>query len=64
MGISVVLGKLTLGEREKIIQDVSLAAMSVFGLLIAIFVGIGLVHKEIQRRTVYMLLAKPISRPR
>jgi len=53
---------MTLGERMKIIVDLSLAAMSVFGLLIAIFVGIGLVHKEIQRRTVYTLLAKPISR--
>jgi ABC-type transport system involved in multi-copper enzyme maturation permease subunit len=62
MGVSVVIGKMTLGERLKIIQDVSLAAMSVFGLLIAIFVGIGLVHKEIQRRTVYTLLAKPIAR--
>ncbi len=62
MGISVILGKLTLGERLKIIQDVSLASMSIFGLLIAIFVGIGLVYKEIQRRTIYTLLAKPISR--
>jgi ABC-type transport system involved in multi-copper enzyme maturation permease subunit len=62
MGFSVAIGKMTLGERIKIIQDVSLAAMSVFGLLIAIFVGIGLVHKEIQRRTVYVLLAKPIAR--
>jgi len=62
MGFSVVIGKMTLGERIKIIVDLSLAAMSVFGLLIAIFVGIGLVHKEIQRRTVYTILAKPISR--
>ena len=62
MGASVVLGNMTLGEGIKIIMDLSLAAMSVFGLLIAIFVGIGLVHKEIQRRTVYMLLAKPVSR--
>ncbi|HEY5998807.1 MAG TPA: ABC transporter permease [bacterium] len=62
MAVSVVLGKMTLGERLKIIQDVSLAAMSVFGLLIAVFVGIGLVHKEIARRTVYTLLAKPIAR--
>lgn len=62
MGFSVVIGKMTLGERVKIIVDLSLAAMSVFGLLIAIFVGIGLVHKEIQRRTVYTILAKPISR--
>ena len=62
MGVSVVIGKMTLGERLKIIQDVSLAAMSVFGLLIAIFVGIGLVHKEIHRRTIFTLLAKPIAR--
>jgi ABC-type transport system involved in multi-copper enzyme maturation permease subunit len=62
MGASAVIGNMTLGEGIKIIMDLSLAAMSVFGLLIAIFVGIGLVHKEIQRRTVYMLLAKPISR--
>ena len=62
MAVSVVIGKMTLGERVKIILDLSLAAMSVFGLLIAIFVGIGLVHKEIQRRTIYMLLAKPVSR--
>ncbi len=62
MGASVVIGSMTLGEDVKIILDLSLAAMSVFGLLIAIFVGIGLVHKEIQRRTIYLLLAKPISR--
>jgi len=62
MGVSTFLGQLTLGKRLKIIQDVSLASMSVFGLLIAIFVGIGLVYKEIQRRTIYTLLAKPISR--
>jgi len=62
MTVSVVLGKMTLGERLKVIQDVSLAGMSVFGLLIAVFVGIGLVHKEIQRRTIGILLAKPVAR--
>jgi ABC-type transport system involved in multi-copper enzyme maturation permease subunit len=62
MGVSSYLGELALGKRIKIIQDVSLASMSIFGLLIAIFVGIGLVYKEIQRRTIYTLLAKPISR--
>ncbi len=62
MGISTYFGQLTLGKRLKIIQDVSLASMSIFGLLIAIFVGIGLVNKEIRRRTIYTLLAKPISR--
>jgi ABC-type transport system involved in multi-copper enzyme maturation permease subunit len=62
MGVSTYLGQLALGRQLKIIQDVSLASMSIFGLLIAIFVGIGLVYKEIQRRTIYTLLAKPITR--
>ena len=62
MGVSTYLGDIALGKSVKVIQDVGLASMSVFGLLIAIFVGIGLVYKEIQRRTIYTLLAKPISR--
>jgi ABC-type transport system involved in multi-copper enzyme maturation permease subunit len=62
MGVSTYLGDIALGKSTKVIQDVGLASMSVFGLLIAIFVGIGLVYKEIQRRTIYTLLAKPISR--
>ena len=62
MGVSTYLGDIALGKSIKVIQDVGLASMSIFGLLIAIFVGIGLVYKEIQRRTIYTLLAKPISR--
>lgn len=62
MLFSVVIGNLTLGERLRIMQDIGLASMSVFGLLIAIFVGIQLVYKEISRRTVYVLLSKPVHR--
>ena len=47
----------------KIIKDLGLAAMSVFGLFIAVFIGIGLVSKEVERRSVYALLAKPMTRP-
>lgn len=47
---------------NKIILDVGLAAMSVLGLIVAIFVGTGLVNKEIEKRTVLVLIAKPISR--
>jgi Cu-processing system permease protein len=47
----------------KIIKDLGLAATAVFGLFIAIFIGIGLVAKEVERRSIYALLAKPISRP-
>jgi ABC-type transport system involved in multi-copper enzyme maturation permease subunit len=59
---SVLLGNLSIGENEKIVKDVSLAAMSVFGTLIAILVGISLVYKEIERRTIHTILSKPVSR--
>ncbi|HEX6973706.1 MAG TPA: ABC transporter permease subunit [Vicinamibacterales bacterium] len=60
---SFLLGQLTAGQDVKIIKDLGLAATSVFGLFIAIFIGIGLVSKEVDRRSIYALLAKPVSRP-
>ena len=60
---SYLLGQLTAGQDVKIIKDLGLAATSVFGLFIAIFIGIGLVSKEVERRSIYALLSKPISRP-
>lgn len=62
IGASVLLGTLTIGEQTKIINDVGLAAINMVGVAIAIFVGIGLVTKEIDRRTVYTILARPITR--
>jgi ABC-type transport system involved in multi-copper enzyme maturation permease subunit len=59
---AAVLGQLTLGHEEKVIIDLGLTAISIFGTLIAIFIGIGLVHKEMEKRTVYALLAKPLHR--
>ena len=60
---SYLIGQLTAGQDVKIIKDLGLAATAVFGLFIAIFIGIGLVSKEVERRSIYSLLAKPISRP-
>ncbi|MFH1624725.1 MAG: ABC transporter permease [Pseudomonadota bacterium] len=62
IGGSILLGRLTIGENIKIIKDMGLASISIFGLLIAIFVGIGLVYKEIEKRTIYTVIAKPIHR--
>ena len=59
---SFLLGQLTAGQDVKIIKDLALAASSVFGLFIAVFIGIGLVSKEVERRSIYALLAKPVSR--
>ena len=52
-----LLGQLTAGQDVKIIKDLGLAAATVFGLFIAIFIGIGLVSKEVERRSIYSLLA-------
>ena len=52
----------TAGQEVKIIKDLGLSAISLFGHFIAIFIGIGLVSKEVERRSIYALLAKPMSR--
>lgn len=57
-----LLPEISAGTQNKIILDVGLAAMGVLGLVIAVFVGTGLVNKEIEKRTVLVLIAKPISR--
>jgi ABC-type transport system involved in multi-copper enzyme maturation permease subunit len=62
IGASYLIGQLTAGQDVKIIKDLGLAATSIFGLFIAIFIGIGLVSKEVERRSIYGLLAKPINR--
>ena len=62
MAASYLIGQLTAGQDVKIIKDLGLAATSVFGLFIAVFIGIGLVSKEVERRSIYNLLSKPVHR--
>lgn len=59
---SFLIGQITAGQDLKIIKDLGLAALSIFGLFIAIFIGIGLVSKEVEKKSVFGLLSKPISR--
>ncbi|HTL43625.1 MAG TPA: ABC transporter permease subunit [Vicinamibacterales bacterium] len=59
---SILIGQLTAGQDVKIIKDLGLAATSLFGLFIAVFVGTSLVSKEVDRRSIYPLLAKPVRR--
>jgi ABC-type transport system involved in multi-copper enzyme maturation permease subunit len=58
----LVLRQLSIRQDEKIVKDIGLASMELFGTLIALFVGVGLVSKEIERRSLYPLLAKPLER--
>ncbi len=50
------------GADRKILLDVGLAGIQIIGLILAIFVGTGLINKEIEKRTVLVLMAKPLSR--
>src|SRR5437879_8889655 len=59
---AVFLGELSGGQEAKIIVDLGLSATLLFGTFIAILVGVGLVYKEIERRTLYAILSKPVGR--
>jgi len=58
----VIVSSLSYVEGARILQDVGLASIRLFGVAIAIFLGIHLIHKEVDRRTVFTILSKPISR--
>ena len=59
---SYLIAQMTAGQDMKIIKDLGLAALSIFGLFIAVFIGIGLVSKEVEKKSVFGLLSKPVSR--
>jgi ABC-type transport system involved in multi-copper enzyme maturation permease subunit len=58
----LLLAQLSIRQDEKIIKDLGLAAMDLFGSMIALFIGVSLVSKEIERRSLHPLLAKPLGR--
>jgi ABC-type transport system involved in multi-copper enzyme maturation permease subunit len=60
--VSLVLSSLTIGERHRIAADLGLTAMEAMGSLIAVFLGASLVAGDVERRVVYPILAKPVSR--
>jgi ABC-type transport system involved in multi-copper enzyme maturation permease subunit len=62
IGSSLLLMRLTLGEFHRLLIDVGLGSINIFGVLIAIFVGIGLVNKEIEKKTIYTIVSKPVAR--
>jgi ABC-type transport system involved in multi-copper enzyme maturation permease subunit len=59
---TLFLGSLTIGQDLKILLDIGLASIEIFGVAIAIFVGTSLLHKELDKRTVFIVLTKPVSR--
>jgi ABC-type transport system involved in multi-copper enzyme maturation permease subunit len=62
MGAAILVGQISIGIEEIVIDSLGLSAISFIGLLMAIFIGVGLVSKELDKRTIYALLSKPVRR--
>ena len=59
---ALALAELSLGEEQRVVTDVGFASISLFSVVIAIFLGSSLLYKEIERKTLYVILPKPIAR--
>jgi len=59
---SKAVGWISIGQDIKIVKDLSLAGISIFGALISIFIGTNLVYKEMDKRTVYTIISQPMPR--
>ncbi len=59
---AIFLGELTAGQEARTIVNLGLSAMLLFGAFISIFVGVSLVSKEIEKRTIYAIFSKPVGR--
>src|SRR5271167_4452136 len=62
MGAAILVGQISIGVEQTVIVSLGLTAISVIGIFIAVFIGVGLVSKEMDKRTLYALLAKPVER--
>jgi ABC-type transport system involved in multi-copper enzyme maturation permease subunit len=62
MAAAILAGQISIGIEQSVVVSLGLSAISVIGLLISVFIGVGLVSKEMEKRTLYALLAKPVRR--
>src|SRR5512134_1429646 len=62
IGITFFLADLSVGELTRIIVDVGLASIHIFGVVTAVFIGITLISQEVERKTVYLILSKSVPR--
>ena len=62
MGVSGIVKELAMAAHDRIVIDLGLSSISFFGLLAAVFVGISLVYNELERKTIYTIVSKPVHR--
>jgi ABC-type transport system involved in multi-copper enzyme maturation permease subunit len=61
LGSTIFISSLSLGEDIKVVKDLGLAGIYIFSIIITIFLGSSLIHKELEKRTIYIVLSKPVS---
>jgi ABC-type transport system involved in multi-copper enzyme maturation permease subunit len=62
LALTLALGELSLDQQMRVVTDMGLASISLFSVVVAIFLGSSLLYKEIERKTLYVILPKPIAR--
>lgn len=62
LAFSTLLGRLSISENIKVITDMGFSSLAIFGCGIAVYLGIGLLYRDVEKRTIYMLLSKPVHR--
>lgn len=62
IAFSGVVSELTISSRERIIKDLGFMAINLFGVAISVFVGVSLVYNELEKKTIYTIVSKPIGR--
>ncbi|MEM8609893.1 MAG: ABC transporter permease subunit [Myxococcota bacterium] len=62
LALTLALGELSLDQQMRVVTDLGLASISIFAVVVAIFLGSSLLFKEIERKTLYVILPKPIAR--
>lgn len=63
MLFSLVLGKMTVGGQERVVQNMGFWVLGIWGLLAVLYLGSNIIKQELQRQTIYLLLSRPVNRP-
>ena len=62
LALSLAIDDITIGDQAKVVRSVAQGAVDVFGSIIAMFLGVSVIHKELERKTVYTVLSRPLPR--
>ncbi|AOY58982.1 ABC transporter permease [Desulfococcus multivorans] len=63
MAFSLIFGQMAVGGRDRIFQDMGFWIMGMWGLAAVVYLGSGIIKRELQRKTVYLVLSRPVDRP-